>query len=62
MMIFEESDLLSANLDESEFGVFFSFGITLKSINLNIYSKVKTVFSAPENIPFYSFGIKLGVL
>lgn len=58
MMIFDESELQKSNLDESEFGIVLSVGLTYKPFELEVFTKFKNMFSAPDNTPFYSVGFR----
>jgi len=58
----EGSELVEENPVESEFGVFLSAGIEFfltNKISTEFFSAVQNIFSLPENIRIYNFGVKL---
>lgn len=56
------AEKVAENNIESEFGTFISFGLQKKINNLlsmELYSRAQNIFTSPENIILYAFGIKI---
>jgi hypothetical protein len=58
----EAAEIVGENDIEHELGLFAQIGFEIfivESMGLEIYSKVQNIFTSPEELSFYSFGISI---